>query len=531
MTHRDSILSRVAIGLLCAGLLIGLLGIPGLFSPSAKSSGSNRPPNILFILTDDLDLHELEVMPKLKSLLIDQGVSFAQYFANVSLCCPSRVTTLSGQYAHNTHVLTNGGTNGGFETFHERNGEQSTLATWLQAQGYRTALIGKYLNGYPNTVGLRYVPPGWTEWASPSAGDPYSEFNYTLNKNGKLSKFKQRETDYGTDVFAHKTKEFMLKAIADQVPFFAFLSVVAPHFPATPAPRHQMLFADAKAPRTPAFNEADVSDKPAFIQQKPPLKPRAAQWIDRFYRLRIQSLQAVDEAIANLYETLEAANQLDNTYIVFSSDNGFHLGQHRLHSGKETAYEEDIHLPLVVKGPGVPRGKTVAAISGNVDLAPTFADLAGVKPPASVDGRSLVPLFQPTRTMPSAWRQVYLLGHWVEADPETRNRNLNDRTLEPPDRDQFREEPVPEILVTPPHKAGKSVIPAYQGLRTQRYTYVEYETGERELYDLEQDPDQLQNLAQSAPSDQLQRFAERLAQLRTCVAEACRRIEEQPFSG
>ena len=529
MTHRHSLVSRIAIGLLCGSVLVCLLGIPTLFRSSAHPS--NRPPNILFILTDDLDLHELEVMPKLKSLLIDQGMSFSQYFANVSLCCPSRVTTLSGQYAHNTHVMTNGGTNGGFETFHERNGEQSTLATWLQAKGYRTALIGKYLNGYPNTTSLKYVPPGWTEWASPSAGDTYSEFNYTLNHNGKLKKFKQRATDYGTDVYAKIAKDFMLQSISDQAPFFTFLSVVAPHFPATPAPRHQTLFPSAKAPRTPSFNEADVSDKPAFVREKLLLKPRAAQWIDKFYRLRIQSLQAVDEAIADLYKTLEDTNQLDNTYIVFSSDNGFHLGQHRLRSGKETAYEEDIHLPLIVKGPGVPRGKTVAALSGNVDLAPTFADLAGVKPPASVDGRSLVPFFLPTYPSPPAWRQVYLLGHWVEVDPETRNRQPNDRTLEPPDRDQFREEPVPEILMTPPHKVAKSVIPAYQGLRTARHTYVEYETGERELYDLEQDPDQLQNLANAAPPDQLQRFADRLAQLQHCAAEVCRHIEEQPFSG
>ncbi|HEY5013515.1 MAG TPA: sulfatase-like hydrolase/transferase, partial [Acidimicrobiia bacterium] len=172
-----------------SALLVLVVTMTSACSGSHSSSttiGRSSKPNVVFILTDDLDFGEIATMPNLRSMLIDQGVSFSHYFVSVSLCCPSRTTTLRGQYSHNTGVETNGGVNGGFETAHRLGIESSTIGSWLQADGYRTALIGKYLNGYPDTVKPTYVPPGWDEFDSASSGKPYSEFNYTLNQNGTL---------------------------------------------------------------------------------------------------------------------------------------------------------------------------------------------------------------------------------------------------------------------------------------------------------------------------------------------------------
>lgn len=487
-------------------------------------------PNILFILADDLDAAELAFMPKLKAALINQGTSFSNYFVNVSLCCPSRTTTIRGQYASHTGVMTNGGGNGGFETAYAKGVEQSTIATWLSAAGYRTALYGKYLNGYPDTAPQRYIPAGWTSWASAIGGNPYSEYNYQLNADGRPERHLATPADYGTDVYAAKADAFIRKAASDARPFFVYLAVYAPHAPATPAPRHQNLFDGAKAPRPPSFNEDDVSDKPAYVRSRPKLGPRQVEAIDALYRKRLQSLQAVDEAIASLIDTLKATNQLDRTFIVFASDNGFHMGQHRLQSGKQTAYEEDIHVPLVIRGPGVPSGKAVASIAGNVDLAPTFAAIGDVAVPEFVDGRSLMPLLK-NGAPPANWRQAYLVEHWQQ-DAAT----AADDSREPVDADQ-----VTSTAATPAPRgprggaragAGRAAggrgaeapagIPEFHGVRTAQYVYVEYATGERELYDITKDPYELNNLAPKASASLLQVMADQLAHLRACAGASCR---------
>ena len=513
------------------GLAVGFVAVAG-FAALPRNERTQAPrPNILFVLTDDLDAAELAFMPHVKSLMADQGVSFANYFVNVSLCCPSRATMLRGQYARNSGVRTNGGSNGGFERMYSSAIEQSTVATWLQSVGYHTALYGKYLNGYPGAAPTNYVPPGWTEWASSVAGNAYSEYNYTLNENGRSVRYGASPSDYGTDVYARKAAAFMRRAATAKAPFFIYLSVYAPHGPATPAPRHATLFPGVRAPRTPSFDEADVSDKPAFIRNRPKLRPRPLATIDSLYRKRLQSLQAVDEAVASLVDTLKANGQLDNTFIVFTSDNGFHLGQHRLVMGKQTAYEEDIHVPLIVRGPGVPAGRVVQHFSGNVDLAPTFAELGGATAPAFVDGRSLAPLLR--RTLPSlaSWRQVFLVEHWTQSQAQP-----DDSTREPPDDDQ--------VTVPPPggrggrgggrgagrggaQPAGANAIPEFHALRTQRYSYVEYVTGEVELYDLSNDPHQLNNKSAEADRSLLAALSGQLAQLKSCAASTCRDIESR----
>lgn len=471
---------------------------------------AEHPPNIVFILTDDLDAASLEYMPHVKSLLADGGTSFSNYFVSNSLCCPSRATILRGQYAHNTGVLTNSKTNGSFVIFYKRREERSTIATWLQQKGYYTGFIGKYLNIYPYTAKMNYIPPGWDRWISPVHGSAYVQYDYTVNDNGKLVRYGHRPEDYGSDVYTHKAEQFINQATKINRPFFLFLSYYAPHQPATSAPRHQNLFLDAKAPRTPAYDEKDVSDKPKHIQALPRLNSEEIAKIDYLYQKRLRSLQAVDEGVVNLFNTLQATNQLDNTYIFFSSDNGFHLGQHRFPPGKETAYEEDIHLPLLIRGPNVPAGKIIEPIAGNVDLAPTWADLAGAKIPDFVDGRSLVSLFElqpetsPARfyrrklnelraILPTGWRQVFLLEHWFN-----------------PKEDIF--------------------IPQFSGLRGSDYSYVEYINGDREFYDLKQDPNQLNNLIKQTNPRLLNRYARLLHQLQRCHGRNCRGVESVSFT-
>jgi arylsulfatase A-like enzyme len=489
-------------------------------SSSSKAASGSSKPNVLFILTDDLDFGEIAQMPNLKTLMADQGVSFSDYYASVSLCCPSRTTTLRGQYSHNTGVETNGGVNGGFETAHRLGLESSTIATWLQAAGYRTALIGKYLNGYPDTVAKTYVPPGWNEWASAAAGNPYSQFNYTLNENGKLVHYGSAPSDYGTDVYVKKAQDFIAASAKAHKPSFTYLAVYAPHQPATPAPRDANKFPGAQAPRTPAYNAVDVAGKPQFIQNLPLMTQRVQQRVDNLYRRRIQSLQAVDLGISHLVDTLRSTGQLDNTYIVFTSDNGFHLGQFRMPSGKQTAYDFDIHLPLIVRGPGVPAGRTSRAEVGNIDLAPTFAAIADAKAADFVDGRSFLDTAKDP-TSGADGRQAYLVEHWKEDDgPGSRNG----APLEPGDLDQ---------TATPARtsRAALSTIPEYHGVRTVRYLYVEYVTGERELYDLRVDPDELHNIVTSARPALVQTLKGELDALEHCKAASCREVEDRTMPG
>jgi N-acetylglucosamine-6-sulfatase len=477
---------------------------------------------VLFILADDLDLGEIAQMPKLQSMLVDQGVSFSNYFVSVSLCCPSRTTTLRGQYSHNTGVETNGGVNGGFETAHRLGDESSTIGTWLQAAGYRTALVGKYLNGYPDTVKKTYVPPGWNEFDSAAAGNPYSEFNYTLNENGKLVHYGSAASDYGTDVYVKKTQDFITHSAADHQPFFAYLAVYAPHQPATPAPRDAGRFPGAEAPRTPAYNATDTTGKPQFIRDLPLMTNKVQRRVDNLYRRRIQSLQAVDDGIDELIGTLRATGQLDNTYIVFTSDNGFHLGQFRMPAGKQSAYDFDIHLPLVVRGPGIPARGTPGQLVGNIDLAPTFAAMAGATTPNFVDGRSFLALAKDP-TSQHQWRDAYLIEHWKENDgPGSRNG----APPEPGDLDQT--DTAPAVRKS---KASLNTIPEYHAVRTHRYLYVEYATGERELYDLQADPYELHNIATTASTAVLRSLSAEVAALEHCRAAGCRTAEDQSVPG
>ena len=480
-------------------------------SATARATPAVNPqqPNIILILTDDQDLllGSLDVMPNVRALLTRQGTSFSHFLVPLSLCCPSRASILTGRYAHTTQIYTNDLPDGGFPRFHELGYEEETIAVALQAAGYRTAMMGKYLNDYPLGVADSYVPPGWDEWDVPSGGAPYTEFNYVMNTNGALVSRGAAATDYMTDVLSKRARTFVSQAAADKAPFFLFLAPYAPHKPCTPAPRHAKLFPKARVPRTPSFNEADVSDKPAAIRNLPPLNAGDIANLDALYRLRLQTLQAVDEMVASLVNTLTRSGQLANTYILFASDNGFHMGQHRMGATKYTPYEEDIRVPLIVRGPGVPARRVVNALAENVDLAPTLAELAGATLRVPPDGRSLVPLFG--GTTPPDWRRLALLEQF-----------------------HFRDVPNPDDNVREPSDDDRQVDKEYTthlGLRADSWKYVEYPTGEREVYDLAHDPYELQNLASRADPNLLNRLSYRVHSLEACAGETCRQLERMPI--
>ncbi len=506
---------------------------PGGSTPGGTPGAIDRTPNVLFVLTDDMRFDDLQHVPHIRQLIGDEGMTFDAHFDNVTLCCPARTSILRGQYSHNTGVLTNGGTNGGFEVAHGDKIEDVTIATAMHDAGYTTGFFGKYLNGYPNTAGPSYVPPGWDTWSSSTKGNAYGEYDYTLNENGKQVAYGHDPSDYGTDVYARQTTAFIDQAADAGRPFFAYLSVYAPHQPATPAPQDVKAFPGLKAPRDAAYDEADVSDKPRFIQDLPPLAPAEQRRIDTIARKRAQSLQAVDRDVAGLVDHLREIGQLDNTVIIFTSDNGFHLGQHRMPAGKQTAYETDIHLPLLVRGPGIAPGSHIGALTGNIDLAPTIAALGGATMSNDPDGRSLVPLLHGTAPADAAWRQAFLLEHWTTAStPQDRS---GAGQLEPDDVDQGGGPDGGEGDGTTTStslrlgKASLSAIPELQGLRLAGYSYVEYTTGEKELYDLTADPDQLDNRASTADPALLAALHQRLDALRSCRGDACRSAEDQPL--
>jgi len=457
-------------------------------------------PNILFILTDDLDLElgTIDYMPHLQELLTSQGLTVNDFFISQPLCCPSRSTFLRGQYTHNHGVYRNEQPYGGFEEFYKLQNESSTLATWLQAAGYRTVMLGKYLNGYPFPEDRSYIPVGWNEWYSSVKGSPFAGYQYTLNENGQQIDYnvnRQGEAQYMTDVLARKAGDFIQRASADKTPFFVYLSTYAPHVPVKPAPKYAALMPDLKAPRTASFNEADVSDKPPGLRYDPLLSDAEIKSLDEEYRARVLAMLSVDDMIAQLVDVLQANNQLDNTYIIFTSDNGYRLGQHRLRSGKDSPYEEDIHVPFIIRGPGIaPNTNLQDYITGNVDFAPTVADLAGVIPPDYVDGKSMVGLFNPERPKPKDWRSGYLL-EFYGYNQEGEDPNVSPRAN-------------------------------YLGLRTDKYLYVKYQDGFVELYDLIADPYELENIAATADPALLEHLSAWLKALSTCAGVQCRELDK-----
>jgi len=479
-------------------------------SPSAPTAPApSGRPNIVFVLTDDLSMNLLRFMPHVQAMQ-RHGLTFADYFVSDSLCCPSRASIFTGELPHDTHVFSNFGPRAGFRTFYRRGEERRTFAIALQRQGYLTAMMGKYLNGYMgygarvadgSAAGIppNYVPPGWSEWDV--AGWGYPEFRYTLNQDGALRRYGRRPSDYLTDVLAREGLAFIRRAARSGRPFLLELATFAPHYPYVPAPRDARDFPRLRAPRPPSFDVLPTR-APRWLAGHPPLTAREEAQIDRVFRLRARSVQAVDRMIGEIQAALRALGIAGNTYLVFSSDNGLHTGEYRLMPGKLTAFDTDIRVPLVVTGPGVPAGARTDAMAENIDLAETFAAIGGTTLPG--DGRSLLALLQGRR--PPGWRDAVLVEHHG-----------------------------PRLSIfDPDFQQGASGTPTtYEALRTRRLLYVEYADGERELYDLRADPFELHNIAyRLTPTARRRLHAELRAMERCHGRRACwRAMHVRPVPG
>ena len=458
---------------------------PAIALPPSPAVAGKRP-NIVFVLTDDLAWNLVQYMPHVVEMQ-KRGATFANYFVTDSLCCPSRSSIFTGRFPHDTGIFTNTGNDGGFKEFHRRHHEQSTFATALQAVGYRTAMLGKYLNGY---LPAQDPPePGWTMWAV--AGNGYPEFNYNLNQDGKLVHYGNQPTDYLTDVASGLAVNFIKQSAG--APFAIEVATFAPHAPYTPAPRDANAFPDLRAPRTAAYNAAADANAPQWLRAHPPLTPAKMASIDQDFRKRVQSVQAVDKMIGELEAAIAAIGEQNNTYFVFSSDNGYHMGEHRMMPGKMTAFDTDIHVPLIVTGPAVAPGKVIPEIADNIDLNPTFAAIGGAVPAANVDGSSLLRLLHGEGEV--AWRGVALVEH---------HGHLRDRS--DPD--------------FPMRNSGNP--PSYEAIRGASWVYVEYDDGEKEYYDRATDPDELNNVYASLPSDRKSALHTMVTALQNCHdARAC----------
>src|SRR4051794_27810833 len=456
-----------------------------LGATSVAPAAEHARPNIVFILTDDLSSNLVQYMPNVRRMQRD-GMTFTNYFVTDSLCCPSRASIFTGLYPHNHGVLTNTPPTGGFAAF--RSDETQTFATVLHDQaGYRTSMMGKYLNGYQAED--HYVAPGWSNWQVPGGG--YRGFNYTMSSNGRIAHFGRSRRAYLTDVLRRRGKAFISRAGRSDSPFMIEIATFAPHRPATPAPRDRHDFQGLQAPRDATF-DAEPVGAPSWLRGRPPLTQEQITALDSEFRRRAQSVQAVDELVGQVRRLLRQRGLARNTYVIFSSDNGYHMGERRLLAGKMTAFDSDIRVPLIVVGPGVTPGSSTDELAENIDLAPTFDRLAGATPPSSVDGHGLVGVLH--GHVPADWRDEVLIEHH---HPETPNGD--------PDR----------------QLATSGNPPSYEALRTHQFLYVEYVTGERELYDLQTDPNELVNRYDELDAEGQALLHERLLALEGCGGAFC----------
>jgi N-acetylglucosamine-6-sulfatase len=485
-------MKKICTVLASAALALGLLFFGSYVGPAgsmrkAKALTGPVQPNIVFILADDMRKDDLKYMPKTEALLQNAGMTFENAFVSNALCCPSRSTIMRGQYSHNTGVWSNSSTDsssttaGGWQVYQQNGNEADNVATRLQGAGYKTGLFGKYLNGYDNTT---YRPPGWNRWFGAFTSGNLHYFDYDVNDQGTITHYGTSNSDYSTDVISRQADAFISSSASQGTPFFAYVAPLAPHDPSTPAPRDAHDYDGIKGPRLPSFNEADVSDKPSWIRKLSKLSSSQISAINKRHENRVESLQAVDDLVEGVVNTLNNANALDNTYIYFTSDNGFHNGEHRIPKQKWRPYEEDIHMPLLVRGPGVAAGSTTYNLTLNTDYMPTFLDLAGAQIPSYVDGRPLRPVLDGSAT---TWRSAIL--------PE----------------------------------AAANYSPAYEGIRTisvPARNYIEYAGGTKELYNLDSDPYELTHVYNSiAPPSEL---VSRLQALKGCAGSGCYTAENGP---
>jgi arylsulfatase A-like enzyme len=464
---------------------------------SAAPALAAQKPNVVVVMTDDQDFRSMPVMPQTRNLIAKRGTTFATSIVSFPLCCPSRATYLTGQYAHNHGVKWNFFPEGGYEKLKQA----ETLPVWLRRAGYRTIHIGKFLN-QTGVRDAKEVPKGWDDWHGGVDPTTYDYYGYTLNNNGVLRTYGRGTKDYATDVYAGLAEKAIRDARKAGKPFFLNIAPLAPHTvavnsgaskegtPALPAPRDAGVFAQASLPRYPNFNEADMSDKPALGAFFSLMTDDQIASLTDHYRGRMGSLLAVDDLVTRVVNSLKKAGVYGNTDIIFTSDNGWILGEHRLRdpitedgraSGvKYLPYEGSSRVPLMAAGPDFPVGKTVNGVVVNADLAPTIADIAGAHPKLAEDGISLL-----------------------------------------------------RALRTPSMLAGRGVLleafsnprgtPPYTSIRTERYRYdIGEVAGSEGLYDLKRDPWELDSRHDDPRYAAIKKILiAKLAKLKNCKGVKC----------
>jgi N-acetylglucosamine-6-sulfatase len=507
-----------------------LLAIVGGAVAARQASGAPAQKNVVFILTDDMPTSELASMPNVQSLIAAQGTTFNEAYVSFPLCCPSRATMMSGLYMHNHGVRGNFPPNGGWLKY--RPHESNDLSVRLHDDGYYNVHIGKYMNGYAVQDGHLPVPPGWDEWYGKVSEDALY-FDYQLIEKTSsgatphITFYGDQTSDYQTDVFADRATDFVDDLNpTTQEPFWLNLWFNSPHGPFDPAPRDLFRLAGTPLPSLPAFNEKDMQDKPKWLrkQTRYRLSRKRIKLIDNERRRQEEQLISVDQAVGELVQALKNKGILDDTYIIFSSDNGFFRGEHRIDSGKYLPYDPSSRVPLLIRGPGIPHGAVSSELVWNGDIPQTIDQIASGSENAAADGRSLLPYaVDPARR---STRPVLLEGDTgpggtgAESAQTSAARAREARVGVDGKRGVNNLEQEPDAI-----KSAVNIdrAPAYRSIRTARYEYTIYANGQTELYDMLRDPSQLHSLALDPRYRYVRKWLySQLVPLSTCAAAACR---------
>lgn len=492
-----------------------------LFGRGAGQRASR--PNIIFLLTDDQDLTmgSMKSMTKLKELVGDKGAVFSNMFVTSPLCCPSRSSILTGKYVHNHGAVNNSISGNCSSRSWQKNSEIKAFPTYLKLQGYRTFFAGKYLNQYgkDKAGGVKHVPPGWDEWHGLVGNSRY--YNYTLSVNGEEEVHGDTyEEDYLTDVIGRKAKDFLDgQSWWEPRPFFMMLSTPSCHAPFTPAPQYKGHFSNQSAPRGGSFGVYGKDKHWLLRYVKHPMSNATINYIDEVFRNRWRTLLSVDDMVESLMTKLEKQGLLNNTYFVFTSDNGYHLGQFSLPDDKRQLYDFDVRVPFMIRGPGITPGKTYDEPVLNIDLAPTFLDLAGLKTPDSMDGRSILPLVRHDRhrknaVQTSEWRNEFLIEH--QGEWKKHNNGC-------PQYDGMKlSNCFPDCV------CEDAANNTYQCLRVKKsptdIIFCQFADAEDflEVYNMHSDPHQMVNIARVVDPNLLAEMDARLIKQSVCSGKSCR---------
>ncbi|XP_074759048.1 N-acetylglucosamine-6-sulfatase isoform X1 [Athene noctua] len=506
---RRCAMSPVAVvrGLALAALLV--------LSPAGAARQARRP-NVVLILTDDQDvcLGGMTPLKKTNALIAQKGITFLNAYVPSALCCPSRASILTGKYPHNHHVVNNTLEGNCSSKLWQKIQEPYTFPALLKTMcGYQTFFAGKYLNEYgaEDAGGVGHVPPGWSFWYALEKNSKY--YNYTLSVNGKARRHGENySVDYLTDVLANMSLDF-LEYKSNFEPFFMMISTPAPHSPWTAAPQYTKSFQNVSAPRNSNFNIHGKNKHWLIRQAKTPMTNSSVQFLDDAYRKRWQTLLSVDDLIEKLVKKLELNGELDNTYIFYTSDNGFHTGQFSLPIDKRQLYEFDIKVPLLVRGPGIKPNQTNKMLVANIDLGPTILDIAGYDlNKTQMDGMSLLPLLRGDKNV--TWRSDFLVEYQGEG------YNGSDPTC--PGLGPGVTHCFPDCV------CEDSYNNTYACVRTLSTSwdlqYCEFDDREVfvEVYNLTADPHQINNIAKTIDQEILEKMNYRLMMLQSCSGATCR---------